>query len=285
MKSYRETYVRKAEIAQLILLHQLYSLSGSRDLIFQGGTALRWCYGGSRFSEDLDFVTPLGADAVRAKLNRAMKAVEREMVPHFGPGALTLSDKSTRPETLKLLADYRPAAPREKISLKLQFEGIRNESRPETKNHILSALPAVSYLTASGDFRVPRPNAVLVVETLPEILSDKIRALLERRYLKGRDIFDLWYLRTALNTAADKEMIERKFRMYAWPFQAARNLDFFADPSSSALEELKTAIREDLSRFLPPEPLAVHQAEDYASFLAALQSLFVELRNAEVVLP
>lgn len=285
MKSYRETYVRKAEIAQLILLHQLYSLSGSRDLIFQGGTALRWCYGGSRFSEDLDFVTPLGIDAVRAKLNRALKAVEREMVPHFGPGALTLSDKSTRPETLKLLADYRPAASREKISVKLEFECIRNESRPETKNHILSALPAVSYLTASGDFRVPRPNAVLVVETLPEILSDKIRALLERHYLKGRDIFDLWYLRTVLNTVADKEMIERKFRMYAWPFQAARNLDFFADPSSAALEELKTAIREDLSRFLPPEPLAVHQAEEYASFLAALQSLFVELRNAEVVLP
>ncbi len=285
MKSYRETYIRKAEIAQLIFLHQLYSLSGSRELIFQGGTALRWCYGGSRFSEDLDFVTPLGADAVQAKLNRALKAVEREMVPHFGPGALTLSDKSTRPDTLKLFADYRPAASREKISVKLEFEGIRKESLPETKNHILSALPAVSYLIASGDFRVPRLNAVLVVETLPEILSDKIRALLERRYLKGRDIFDLWYLRTVLNAAADKEMIERKFRMYAWPFQAARNLDFFADPSSEAREELKTAIREDLARFLPPELLAVHQAEGYASFLAALQLLFAELRKAEVALP
>jgi predicted nucleotidyltransferase component of viral defense system len=285
MKSYRETYVRKAEIAQLILLHQLYSLSGSRELIFQGGAALRWCYGGSRFSEDLDFVTPLGADVVRAKLNRALKAVEREMVPHFGPGALTLSDKSTRPDTLKLLADYRPAASREKISVKLEFEGIRKESLPETKNHILSALPAVSYLIASGDFRVPRPNAVLVVETLPEILSDKIRALLERRYLKGRDIFDLWYLRAVLNAAADKEMIERKFRMYAWPFQAARNLDFFADPSSAAREELKTAIREDLARFLPPAVLAVHQAEGYVAFLAALQSLFAELRKAEVALP
>ena len=285
MKNYRETYVRKAEIAQLILLHQIYSLSGSRELIFQGGTALRWCYGGSRFSEDLDFVTPLGADAVRAKLNRTLKAVEREMVPHFGPGALTLSDKSTRPDTLKLLADYRPAASREKISVKLEFEGIRKESLPETKNHILSALPAVSYLIASGDFRVPRPNAVLVVETLPEILSDKIRALLERRYLKGRDILDLWYLRTVLNAAADKEMIERKFRMYSWPFQAARNLDFFADPSSAVREELKTAIREDLVRFLPPELLAVHQAEGYASFLAVLQSLFAELRKAEVTLP
>ena len=285
MKNYRQTYVRKAEIAQLILLHQLYSLSGSRELIFQGGTALRWCYGGSRFSEDLDFVTPIGADAVRAKLNRTLKAVEREMIPHFGAGALTLSDKSTRPDTLKLFADYRPTASREKISVKLEFEGIRKESLPETKNLILSALPAVSSLVTSGDFRVPRPNAVLVVETLPEILSDKIRALLERRYLKGRDIFDLWYLRTVLNATADKEMIERKFRMYTWPFQAARNLDFFADPSTAAREEQKTAIREDLVRFLPPELFAVHQAEGYASFLAALQSLFAELRKAKVVLP
>jgi len=285
MKNYRETYVRKAEIAQLILLHQLYSLSGSREFIFQGGTALRWCYGGSRFSEDLDFVTPLGVDAVRAKLERALKAAERAMLPHFGPGALTLSDKSTRADTLKLLADYRPDASREKISVKLEFEGIRKGCLPETKNHILAALPAVSYLIASGEFRVPRPNAVLVAETLPEILSDKIRALLERRYLKGRDIFDLWYLRAVLNAAADKGTIERKFRMYAWPFHAARDLDFFAAPSSAVREELKKALREDLSRFLPPEILAVHQAEGYASFLTALRSLFAELRKAEVALP
>ncbi len=285
MKNYRETYIRKAEIAQLILLHRLYSLSGSQELIFQGGTALRWCYGGSRFSEDLDFVTPLGADVVRAKLNRTLKTVEREMVPHFGPGVLTLSDKSTRPNTLKLFVDYRPAASREKISVKLEFEGIRKDSIPETNNLVLSTLPAVSYLIASGDFRVPRPNAVVVTETIPEILSDKIRALMERRYLKGRDIFDLWYLRTALNAAADKEMIERKFRMYTWPFQAARDFDFFADPLPDTREKLKTAIRDDLSRFLPPDVLMVHQAEGYTSFLAALQSLFAELQKAEVTLP
>ena len=80
-------------------------------------------------------------------------------------------------------------------------------------------------------------------------------------------------------------MIERKFRMYAWPFQAARNLDFFADPSPEVRKELKTAIREDLSWFLPPEVLAFHQAEGYASFLVAIQSLFAELRKTEVALP
>ena len=285
MKNYREPYIRKAEIAQLIMLHQLYSLSGSQKLIFQGGTALRWCYGGSRFSEDLDFVTPLGADAVYEKLKRMLKAAEREMVPHFGAGVLTLTDKATRPEALKIFADYRPAASREKIAVKLEFERIRKESLPDTQKLILSALPAVSYMISSGNFRVPRPSTVLVVEVLPEILSDKIRALLERRYLKGRDIFDVWHLRAGLNAAAEKEIIERKFRMYALPFEPARDIDFFADPSPEAREEMKTAIREDLSRFLPPELFAVHQAEGFASFLDVLKSLFVELRKQRVSLP
>ncbi|RPH48464.1 MAG: nucleotidyl transferase AbiEii/AbiGii toxin family protein [Desulfobacteraceae bacterium] len=285
MKNYRETYVRKAEIAQLILLNQLYSMPGSRALIFQGGTALRWCYGGSRFSEDLDFVTHLDMDIVRKKLNRMLKAVERVMVPHFGPGSLSASEKTTRKDTLKLYVDYRPVSSREKISVKLEFEGLCKDTIPETQNHILSALPSVSYLIAAGDFRIPRPNTVLVAETLPEILSDKIRALLEHRYLKGRDIFDIWYLRTALNTAADRNVIERKFRIYTWPFHAARDLDFFANSLPGMRDEMIRAIREDLSRFLPPEVIAVNQSEGFASFLTALRELFEELIKKEVKLP
>lgn len=285
MKNYRETYVRKAEIAQLILLNQLYSLTGSRAIIFQGGTALRWCYGGSRFSEDLNFVTSLDMDIVRTKLNRMLKAAERVMVPHFGPGALTATEKTTRKDTLKFYVDYRPVSSREKISVKLEFEGLRKDAIPQTQNYILSALPSVSYLIAAGDFRIPRPNTVLVAETLPEILSDKIRALLERRYLKGRDIFDIWYLRTALNAAADRDVIERKFRMYTWPFNASRDLDFFANSLPGARDEMIRAIREDLSRFLPPEVFAVNQSEEFASFFNALRELFEELLKAEVKLP
>jgi hypothetical protein len=68
-------------------------------------------------------------------------------------------------------------------------------------------------------------------------------------------------------------------------FQAARGLDFFADLSPEVREELKTAIRDDLSRFLPPEVLAVHETEGYAAFLAVLQSLFGELQKMGVNLP
>lgn len=285
MKNYREATIRKAEIAQLIILQQLYSLTGSRELIFQGGTALRWCYAGSRFSEDLDFVTHLGANLVYAKLKRILKGMERAMIPHFGDGALTFVDKTVRPNTSKIFADFRPAASREKISVKIECEALRKGMLPDTENRVLATLPAVSYLISAGEFRVPRPNAVVVVESLSEILSDKIRALLERPYLKGRDIYDVWHLRSALRAPVEKDMIERKFVLYADPFEPRRNSCYFADPSPDAVEDMKTAIREDLSRFLPPEIFAMHQAEGFSSFLDALKKLFSELNDLGISFP
>src|SRR5271156_7102048 len=46
-------------LKEAIHLHLLSALSDAgvlRHVVFQGGTALRLCYGGERYSEDLDFV-------------------------------------------------------------------------------------------------------------------------------------------------------------------------------------------------------------------------------------
>src|SRR5271168_4941144 len=46
-------------LKEAIHLHLLSALSEAgvlRHVVFQGGTALRLCYGGERYSEDLDFV-------------------------------------------------------------------------------------------------------------------------------------------------------------------------------------------------------------------------------------
>jgi predicted nucleotidyltransferase component of viral defense system len=46
-------------IKEAIHLHMLSALSDAgvlRHVVFQGGTALRLCYGGERYSQDLDFV-------------------------------------------------------------------------------------------------------------------------------------------------------------------------------------------------------------------------------------
>jgi hypothetical protein len=279
MKNYRETYIRKAEIAQLILLHQLYQQKNSRHLIFQGGTALRWCYGGSRFSEDLDFVTSLAPKAVTALIGPAMKGAQNLMIAHFGAGTLDLRDKSTRGGAVKCFADFRPEAAREKISVKLEFESLAPDKKPDIQNIVLSSLGSVAYLAASGEFRVPRANTVIVAETPEEILSDKVRALLERHYLKGRDFFDLWHLYTALKTAPDVQMIERKWTFYQADFVARRSFAFFIKPSKDEKELMLEAIEQDLSRFLPPEVLDVHRRQQYAGFLEAVRSLFIDLQN------
>jgi len=285
MKAYSEPHINRAEISQLILLYHLYSQTGSHDFIFQGGTALRWCYGGSRFSEDLDFVTPLDEKALQRVLGKALKASERELIPHFGPGTLTTVDKSTRRHTTKLFIHYLTSSSRDKVTVKLEFEGMKKDVRPETRKLILSSLPAVSYQLTRGAFRIPRPNAVLIVETPEEILSDKIRALLERRYLKGRDMYDIWYLKTVLGVSVRKEQVEKKFGMYLWPFKALRNFSFFINPTRENIAEMHTAITRDLSRFLPPDVMRAHTEEGFRPFMHALQLQFAELREMGVSLP
>ena len=284
MKTYRETYIRKAEIAQLILLHQLYTQRGSRDLIFQGGTAIRWCYGGNRFSEDLDFVTPLDMGSIRASLKKAIQGAEKVMIPHFGIGTVQVSEKISRSTALKCFVDFHPEKSREKISIKLEFERLAAGKLPERQNHILSALPVVAYLITSGDFRIPRPHAILVAETPEEILSDKVRSLLERRYLKGRDLFDVWYLRSIMKTAVHPETVKKKFGMYLAPFTPKRSIDFFAVSSEENKKMMIEAIEQDLSRFLPPETLDVHRNESFAGFLDAIRSLFTDLKEKGVLL-
>ena len=136
----------------------------------------------------------------------------------------------------------------------------------------------IGYLLLDRGYCVIPGTVYVILRKIGVVLGlDPLRqdpSSLECRYIKGRDIFDLWYLRTVLKVTADKEMIERKFRMYVWPFQAARNLGSFTDPSSVAREEQKTAIREDLVRFLPLELIVVHQVEGYASFLPRFSHCF-----------
>jgi predicted nucleotidyltransferase component of viral defense system len=282
MKSYRELYIRKAEIAQLILLHQLYTQNESRHLIFQGGTAIRWCYGGSRFSEDLDFVTSLAPVDIQKILQTVIKGAGKLMIPHFGTGTITLKEKNARTGNYKCFVDFNPDGVREKISIKLEFERLTEGKLPDTQNHVLSLMSPVAYLITAGEFRVPRPNVVINTQTPAEILSDKIRALLERQYLKGRDFFDLWYLHRILKTPLDVGTVKRKLALYREVFISKRPVEFFIKPSKKDKEIMCEAIEQDLSRFLPPDVLSVHRANRYEAFLESACYVFSELNTKGV---
>ncbi|WP_028325144.1 nucleotidyl transferase AbiEii/AbiGii toxin family protein [Desulfatirhabdium butyrativorans] len=274
--TYTEPRVRQSELLQLLLLDALYGHSGSQHIIFQGGTALRWVYGGPRFSEDLDFVISIQPDKLQPIMKAVTTKASRACVAQFGEGQSEQQIKSNRSTAFKTLFIYRPASQRERIAVKLEFESLQPGQLPGFQQYVFRDLPQVSRLITSGHLFSPYSSTIILVETPEEILTDKIRALYERQYLKGRDIFDLWWIVSQLGTSVNWQMLENKLSMYRVPFHPARELDFFQKAGS--LPEIENALRTDLPRFIPPDILSAYQAEGFKRFILALQQVSARLQ-------
>src|SRR5882724_4931547 len=97
-------------VKEVIHLHLLSALSDAgvlRHVVFQGGTALRLCYGGERYSEDLDFVCGKGGAYVdKIEFDRlvtdALEIAKRSLHRDFdiGPDQIALK-KPSHPMAIK----------------------------------------------------------------------------------------------------------------------------------------------------------------------------------------
>jgi len=279
MKRYDPVNMRESGILQLLILHCLYSEKESRDVFFQGGTAIRWCYNGGRFSEDLDFTTHLDIKSVERLIEKVVPQVRKGMVAHFGPGSLDVQWKSRRRKTYHVVNfQFLPEGRRRKVYVRVEFEELEERVTPDTERFVLSMLPQVRQLVSEGVFRIPRTSSIIVAETREEILSDKIRALLERGYLKGRDFYDLWFL-NSLKVRCRPSVMKRKLRMYRSGFRAKRTVVFFRNPDSKGKREIIDALRQDLSRFIPPEEFAYHEEKEFMEIFDALKEVFAAVEG------
>ncbi len=274
---YNEKKIRKSELLQLILLDNLYAQSGSDRIIFQGGTALRWIYGGMRFSEDLDFVTDLNMKDIEKILAGTFRKTQSACIAQFGPGQSEHKSKSRRKQALKVFFIYRPQTQRERIAVKLEFETLKAGHEPQFRKFILRDLPLVGGLVTEGKLIIPYSSSIILAETPEEIMSDKIRALYERKYLKGRDIYDIWWIKKQLQVVPEWIKVREKLSMYQAPFVSAREGDYFQkkESASSVIEALK----RDLPRFLPQNILSIYQEEDFSDFIDTLNAVTSELMD------
>ncbi len=277
---YNEKRIRKSELLQLILLDNLYAQSGSERVYFQGGTALRWVYGGARFSEGLDFVTDLPNIEIEKILADTFRKTQMACIAQFGSGQSEQKSKSGRKEATKIFFIFRPQTQRERIAVKLEFEFLKPDHKPEFQRFILRDLPLVAGLISEGKLVIPYSSSIILAETPDEILSDKIRALYERKYIKGRDIYDIWYIRAQLKVLPNLATVREKLRMYRAPFIPARGADYFQHrgSASSILESLKS----DLPRFLPKNIIGIYQENDFNDFISVLKEVTSELLDQGV---
>lgn len=283
LKNYDQPRMNTVEVAQLIILYTIFSARESSDVIFQGGTAIKWFLGGPRFSEDLDFVTHMGKDRVRELVHSMSDEIRRQMIAHYGPGEFSIKDKSPERNAYKAFVEFQPHNKREKIAVKVEFEKLTEKATPEYKKMLLSASPAVSYFIQKGDLKIAPlggGGGLINVETLDEIFSDKLRALMERKYVKGRDYFDIWFLAKTLGATPNAETLKRKLDIYKAPFTPSRGLEYFTNMDNLGeieKKELVLQIDSDLSRFIQPDFLATVREGNFKELLAAVQKAFQEI--------
>jgi predicted nucleotidyltransferase component of viral defense system len=268
LKSQIEEFSRRQGIAgemdqnlvkEAIHLHLLSAMSDAgilRHAVFQGGTALRLCYGGDRYSEDLDFVCGKAGsyftdvefkELIEAALETTKKTLNRD----FGIAANRISlKKPPHPDLVKqepitvaawqiiVPIEATPRAPRSLI--KIEFA---NVPAYEIKPMPVRATPGL----------VQVQDVILTVETPNEILADKAVALTAREVLKFRDVWDVWFLQNKLDAKVDRDVVQKKFADYGTSDMEAKAEKRLAELSSEATPN---AFLSEMKRFLPAKRVA-----------------------------
>ncbi len=180
------------------LLHYeiLFALDNARlleRLTFQGGTALRLCYGASRFSEDLDFVG--GREFSSSEFAAIAEVVESSLGQRYGlevrvkspvnDSSHVIDDKTVTVSRWQIIVTThatRPDLPKQRIRLEVaNIPAYSSDIRPLRRNY--QALP-----DGYEDLLLP-------VESIDEILCDKLISLVAmQEVVRYRDIWDLPWL-------------------------------------------------------------------------------------------
>ncbi|MDD3492228.1 MAG: nucleotidyl transferase AbiEii/AbiGii toxin family protein [Candidatus Thermoplasmatota archaeon] len=145
------------------------------SIVFRGGTALHLFYDNPRHSEDLDFVLHKKGQAYDLTAASApVVAFVRQMFPFLDDVSIDIQKNDWALQRLVLRTQSQRLAQRHRIHLELAF------------------VPA--YRHRPRILTYPPLHPVVRVEEPSEIAADKATALALRPYLKGRDLWDLYYL-------------------------------------------------------------------------------------------
>ncbi|MBM4431445.1 MAG: nucleotidyl transferase AbiEii/AbiGii toxin family protein, partial [Chloroflexi bacterium] len=169
------------EYLQARILGGLQRAGAMIPLAFHGGTALRFLFGSARYSEDLDFA--LERPGAPYDLRSYLRALRDEFAAEGYTVELKVNDRKVVHSAFirfpgLLYALRLSPRPGEMLAVKLEVD-----THP----------PAGAVLATT----VVRRFVTLQLQhhDRASLLAGKLHALLQRPYLKGRDVYDLlWYL-------------------------------------------------------------------------------------------
>lgn len=191
------------EYLQARILRALQSSGAMIPLAFHGGTALRFLYDIPRYSEDLDFA--LEVSRAEYDFRAYLKAVQRTLDAEGYAPELKVSDGRTVHSGLVrfrgLLSDLG-LSPHRKQVLAVKIEV---DTNPPTGAGLATT--------------VVRRHVILHLQhhDRPSLVAGKLHAILQRPYLKGRDVYDLlWFLSDPDWPAPNLAMLNNALEQTDW---------------------------------------------------------------------
>lgn len=234
---------RIREYLQARILGSLQRSGAMIPLAFHGGTALRFLYGHTRFSEDLDFA--LERQDTKYDFRALIQAIRSDLIPEGYSVELKVNDRKAVHSAF------------------VRFPGLLHElGLSPHRDQVISVKIEVDTCPPAGALlatTVVRRHVLLQLQhhDRASFLAGKIHAVLQRAHLKGRDMHDLmWYLGdpdwpepnlSMLNNALDqtgwsgdtvtentwRKILRDRLRSVAWD-QVVLDVQPFLEPGSDA---------------------------------------------------
>lgn len=240
--------ILEKEALQIYVLSELFAQPESSKLTFQGGTCLRLVYAGARYSEDLDFVTTAGKNGINQIVTGLAKALV-QLEPLFG-GSFIIKKQKESPTFYRYRIHNQKTNPHDSFFVSLEFA--------RYPAYTLNIAPLRPQKELPG-----LPLTLVRAEKLEEILADKLGAIAGRPFCKGRDYFDLWFLKQK-EIKLDRELLKKKLKDYGTPpANLARGLKLVSAET----------IKNEMERFLPLKYRRQFEADGYAGLLKDAQAL------------
>lgn len=266
------TLMRPVVEKELLHYDLLFALDRERlltGLTFQGGTSLRLCHGAPRFSEDLDFVA--GRQFHADHLGKIRDCLGDYLGKRYGLQVHVKAPDAFAAETgihvkrwqvAIQTAPARPDLPHQRIKLEIV-------NVPAYTGELLPLRHNYDFLPDGYD------TTLIRVETLDEVMADKLLAYPAARYLRYRDIWDLQWL-VQQQARPDIDLLRKKLADYGvvdYPARLAHAL--VALPATINSKEFA----DTMQRFLPADVLErTLQREGFKDYLArGVGALFNEV--------